>query len=252
MTKFDFTGKVALVTGGSRGIGAELVRSFWRCGADVVVHYFADPDGANTKDAEALATELSGGPKVLALAADVRDAAQMERLTGEVKAAFGGIDVLVNNAGILKDRTLKKMTLDEWHAVIQTNLTGVFHGCKYGAEILRDGGRIVNIASVAGLVGFPGQANYAAAKAGVIGLTRVLAKELAKRGITVNAVAPGVVETQMMADIRPEMRAEYVKQIPLGRFATTADIANAVLFLASGASGYITGQVLPVTGGWLV
>jgi 3-oxoacyl-[acyl-carrier protein] reductase len=105
---------------------------------------------------------------------------------------------------------------------------------------------------VAGLVGFPGQANYAAAKAGVIGMTRSIAKELAKRGITVNAVAPGVVETQMMADIRPEMRAEYVKQIPMGRFATTADIANAVLFLASEASGYITGQVLPVTGGWLV
>jgi len=252
MTPFDFTGKVALVTGGSRGIGAELIRSFWKCGAAVVVHYFADPDGANAKDAEALAAELSGGPKVLTLAADIRDAGQVEKLMADAKAALGGLDVLVNNAGILKDRTIKKMTLDEWHAVLQTNLTGVFHGCKYGAEVLNDGGRIVNIASVAGLVGFPGQANYAAAKAGVIGMTRVLAKELARRGITVNAVAPGVVETSMMADIRPEMRAEYVKQIPLGRFATTADIANAVLFLASAASGYITGQVLPVTGGWLV
>jgi 3-oxoacyl-[acyl-carrier protein] reductase len=252
MTPFDFTGKVALVTGGSRGIGAELVRSFWKRGANCVLHYWDDPDGANAKDAEALAAELSGGPAVLKVAADVRDAAQMEKLAADVKAAFGGIDILVNNAGILKDRTIKKMTPDEWHAVIQTNLTGVFHGCKYGADVMRDGGRIVNIASVAGLVGFPGQANYAAAKAGVIGMTRVLAKELAKRGITVNAVAPGVVGTQMMADIRPEMRAEYVKQIPLGRFATTADIANAVLFLASAASGYITGQVLPVTGGWLV
>ncbi len=252
MTPFDFTGKVALVTGGSRGIGAELVRSFWKCGAHVVVHYFADPDGANAKDAEALATELTGPQKVLTIAADVRDAGQMEHLMADAKAALGGIDVLVNNAGILKDRAIKKMTLDEWHAVIQTNLTGVFHGCKYGADVMNDGGRIVNIASVAGLVGFPGQANYAAAKAGVIGMTRVLAKELARRGITVNAVAPGVVETAMMADIRPEMRAEYVKQIPLGRFATTADIANAVLFLASEASGYITGQVLPVTGGWLV
>jgi 3-oxoacyl-[acyl-carrier protein] reductase len=257
MTKFDFTGKVALVTGGSRGIGAELVRSFWRCGASVVLHYWVDPDGANAKDAEALATELSGttsesGQRVLRVAADVREAADVERLMAEAKAAFGGIDVLVNNAGILKDRSIKKMTLDEWHAVIQTNLTGVFHGCKYGAEVMRDGGRIVNIASVAGLVGFPGQANYAAAKAGVIGMTRSIAKELAKRGITVNAVAPGVVETQMMADIRPEMRAEYVKQIPLGRFAQPADIANAVLFLASADSGYITGQVLPITGGWLV
>jgi 3-oxoacyl-[acyl-carrier protein] reductase len=252
MTKFDFTGKVALVTGGSRGIGAELVRSFWKCGAGVVVHYFNDPDGANTKDADALAADLTGGPMVVKLAADVRDAAQVEKLMADAKAALGGLDILVNNAGILKDRTIKKMTLDEWNAVIQTNLTGVFHGCKYGAEVLRDGGRIVNIASVAGLVGFPGQANYAAAKAGVIGMTRSIAKELAKRGITVNAVAPGVVETQMMADIRPEMRAEYVKQIPLGRFAQPADIANAVLFLASEASGYITGQVLPITGGWLV
>lgn len=257
MTRFDFTGKVALVTGSSRGIGAELVRSFWRCGASVVLHYWADPDGANAKDAEALAAELTGGAtesgqRVLKVAADIREAAEVERLMAEAKGAFGGIDVLVNNAGILKDRTMKKMTLDEWHAVIQTNLTGVFHGCKYGAEVLRDGGRIVNIASVAGLVGFPGQANYAAAKAGVIGMTRSIAKELAKRGITVNAVAPGVVETQMMADIRPEMRAEYVKQIPLGRFAQPADIANAVLFLASADSGYITGQVLPITGGWLV
>jgi 3-oxoacyl-[acyl-carrier protein] reductase len=252
MTKFDFTGKVALVTGGSRGIGAELVRSFWKCGASVVVHYFNDPDGANAKDADSLAAELAGGPAVVKLAADVRDAGQVEKLMADAKAALGGLDILVNNAGILKDRTIKKMTLDEWNAVIQTNLTGVFHGCKYGAEVLRDGGRIVNIASVAGLVGFPGQANYAAAKAGVIGMTRSIAKELAKRGITVNAVAPGVVETQMMADIRPEMRAEYVKQIPLGRFAQPADIANAVLFLASEASGYITGQVLPITGGWLV
>ena len=255
MTRFDFSGKVALVTGGSRGIGAELVRSFWQCGASVVLHYWADPDGANARDADALAAELtdpSGQRKVLKAAGDVREAADVERVMGEAKGAFGGIDVLVNNAGILKDRTMKKMTLDEWHAVIQTNLTGVFHGCKFGAEVMRDGGRIVNIASVAGLVGFPGQANYAAAKAGVIGMTRSVAKELARRGITVNAVAPGVVETQMMADIRPEMRTEYVKQIPLGRFAQPADIANAVLFLASAESGYITGQVLPITGGWLV
>jgi 3-oxoacyl-[acyl-carrier protein] reductase len=143
------------------------------------------------------------------------------------------------------------MTIQEWTAVLQTNLTGVFHCCKYGAEILRDGGRIVNVASVAGLVGFPGQANYAAAKAGVIGLTRSIAKELCRRQVTVNAVAPGVVETQMMRDIKPEMRAEYVKQIPMGRFAQPADVANAILFLASGESGYITGQVLPVTGGWV-
>jgi 3-oxoacyl-[acyl-carrier protein] reductase len=251
MIRYDFAGKVALVTGSSRGIGAEILTRLVAAGAVGVLHYWADPDGANKKDADAVLATLPAG-KAHALAADVRDAGQVEQMMAEVKQRFGGLDVLVNNAGILKDRTIRKMTLDEWHAVISTNLTGVFHCCKYGAEVLRDGGRVVNIASVAGLVGFPGQANYAAAKAGVIGVTRVLAKELARRGITVNAVAPGVVETQMMADIKEEMRAEYVKQIPLGRFAKPADVANAVLFLASDDTGYVTGQVLPVTGGWLV
>ena len=148
----------------------------------------------NRKDADNLAAELRAlpnQPTVGVVAADVRDAAQIETLMKQVKETCGGLDILVNNAGIIRDRTLKKMTLDEWHAVIQTNLDGVFHCCKYGTEILRDGGRIVNIASVAGLVGFHGQANYAAAKAGVIGMTRVLAKELARRQITVNAIAPG-------------------------------------------------------------
>ena len=168
-----------------------------------------------------------------------------------VKGNCGSLDILVNNAGIIRDRTMKKMTLDEWHDVVETNLSGVFHGCKYGAEILADGGRIVNVASVAGLVGFHGQANYAAAKAGVIGLTRVLAKELAKRGITVNAVAPGVIQTLMLGEVKPEVTAEYIRQIPLGRLGQPNDVANAILFLASEESGYITGQVLPVTGGWV-
>ena len=251
MITHDFKGKVALVTGSSRGIGAEILTRFVTAGATGVLHYWDDPDGANKRDADALLAALPVR-KVHAIPADVRDAAQVERLMAEAKERFGGIDILVNNAGVLKDRTIRKMTLDEWHAVISTNLTGVFHCCKYGADVMRDGGRIVSIASVAGLVGFPGQSNYAAAKAGVIGITRVLAKELAKRGITANAVAPGVVETQMMADIKEEMRAEYVKQIPVGRFAKPADIANAVLFLAADESGYITGQVLPITGGWLV
>ena len=169
----------------------------------------------------------------------------------QVKEACGGLDVLVNNAGVIRDRTLRRMTLDDWHAVVRTNLDGVFHCCKYGAEILRDGGRVVNLASVAGLVGFHGQANYAAAKAGVIGLTRVLAKELARRGVTANAVAPGVIRTPMLGEVKPEVMAEYLKQIPLGRLGRPEDVANAVLFLASEESGYITGQVLPVTGGWV-
>ena len=250
MIRYDFAGKVALVTGSSRGIGAAILRQFLAAGATGILHDFDDPNGNNRNAAEALAAEFPGRVKVLT--ADVRDAAAIEAMMASVKAEFGGLDILVNNAGILKDRTIRKMTLDDWHSVVSTNLTGVFHCCKYGAEILRDGGRIVSIASVAGLQGFPGQSNYAAAKAGVIGMTRVLAKELARRGITVNAIAPGVVETSMMGDIKEEMRAEYIKQIPLGRFAQPADVANAVLFLSSAESGYITGQVLPVTGGWLV
>ena len=250
MIRFDFTGKVALVTGSSRGIGAAILRQFLDAGAMGILHDFDDPSGNNSKAANALAAEYPTG-RVRVLTADVRDAAGIEGMMKAIQTEFGGLDVLVNNAGILKDRTIRKMTLDDWHSVVGTNLTGVFHCCKYGAEILRDGGRIVSIASVAGLQGFPGQSNYAAAKAGVIGMTRVLAKELARRGITVNAIAPGIVETSMMGDIKPEMQAEYIKQIPLGRFAQPADVANAVLFLSSAESGYITGQVLPVTGGWV-
>jgi 3-oxoacyl-[acyl-carrier protein] reductase len=249
MTTFDFSGKIVLVTGSSRGIGAAILTAFVKAGATGVLHYWNDPTGTNKKDAEALAASL--GPKVTPVSADIRDAGDVQNMMAAVQGTFGGFDVLVNNAGILKDRTIKKMTVDDWQSVIDTNLTGVFHGCKFGGEVLREGGRIVNIASVAGLVGFPGQANYAAAKAGVIGMTRSLAKEFARRKITVNAVAPGIVETSMMADIKEEMRAEYVKQIPMGRFAQPADVAHAVLFLAAAESDYITGQILPVTGGWI-
>ncbi len=250
MIRFDFAGKAALVTGSSRGIGAAILKQFLDAGATGILHDFDDTNGNNRKAAEALAAEYPGRVKIVT--ADVRDAAAIEAMMQSIQTEFGGLDILVNNAGILKDRTIRKMTLDDWHSVVSTNLTGVFHCCKYGAEILRDGGRIVSIASVAGLQGFPGQSNYAAAKAGVIGMTRVLAKELARRKITVNAIAPGVVETSMMGDIKPEMRDQYIEQIPLGRFAQPADVANAVLFLSSEESGYITGQVLPITGGWLV
>jgi 3-oxoacyl-[acyl-carrier protein] reductase len=240
---------VALVTGSSRGIGAAILTGFARAGATCVLHYWADPSGENRKDAESLVAKL--GASVHLLAADVRDAGQVEALMKQVKEKLGGLDILVNNAGIIRDRTLKKMSLEEWHAVIQTNLDGVFHCCKFGTEILRDGGRVVNIASVAGMVGFHGQTNYAAAKAGVMGLTRVLAKELARRQITVNAIAPGAIETAMLGEVKDEVRAEYLKQIPVGRLGQPEDVANAVLFLASEESSYITGQVLPVTGGWV-
>jgi 3-oxoacyl-[acyl-carrier protein] reductase len=254
MIRYEFPGKVVLVTGSSRGIGAGVLSAFAKAGATCVLHFWDDPEGTNRKDADALATQLRAlpnKPTVHVFAADVRVAGEIEALMKQVKEKCGGLDILVNNAGIIRDRTLKKMTLDEWHAVIQTNLDGVFHCCKYGIEILRDGGRIVSMASVAGLVGFHGQTNYAAAKAGVIGLTRVLGKELARRQITANAIAPGVIQTPMLGEVKPEVMAEYLKQIPIGRLGTPDDIANAVLFLASEESGYITGQVLPVTGGWI-
>jgi 3-oxoacyl-[acyl-carrier protein] reductase len=249
MIRFDFTGRVVLVTGSSRGIGASTLSAFANAGATCVLHYWDDPAGENRADATKLIEEL--GRNVYLESADVREADQVEAMMGRAKAKHGGLDILVNNAGIIRDRTLKKMTLDEWHAVIQTNLTGVFHCCKYGAEILRDGGRIVSISSIAGILGFHGQTNYAAAKAGVIGITRVLAKELARRKITVNAIAPGVIQTAMLGEVKPDVQAEYLKQIPMGRLGKPEDIANAILFLASEESDYITGHVLPVTGGWL-
>jgi 3-oxoacyl-[acyl-carrier protein] reductase len=233
--------KVAVVTGASKGIGLATALTLRAEGAKVAaVSRSSSPELSAALDDSLVhvAADLST-PEGPAAAVDL------------AVATFGGLDILVNNAGVLRDRTLRKMTLDDWRAVMDTNLDGVFHCCKFGTEILRDGGRIVNIASVAGLVGFHGQANYAAAKAGVIGMTRVLGKELARRQITVNAVAPGVIQTPMLGEVKSEVMAEYLKQIPAGRLGTPDDIANAVLFLASEESGYITGQVLPVTGGWI-
>jgi 3-oxoacyl-[acyl-carrier protein] reductase len=251
MVEYRFPGKVALVTGSSRGMGAAILEAFARAGATCVVNYFDDAEGQNHRDAAETAIRLSAlGVPVHVLDADVRRHESVQNLMKRVVELEGGLDILVNNAGILRDRTMKKMTPEDWHAVIETNLDGVFHCSKLGAEILRDGGRIVNIASIAGIVGFHGQANYAAAKAGVIALTKVQAKELARRGITVNAVAPGVIQTPMLQGLKPEVLAEYEKQIPVGRIGSPEDVAHAVLFFACEQSGYITGQTLPITGGW--
>jgi 3-oxoacyl-[acyl-carrier protein] reductase len=251
MIKYDFTGKVALVTGSSRGIGAAILEGFAKAGATCILHYFEDPAGENKRDAEQHASRLKAlGSTIHLFAADVRDADAVQNLMKGIQQAAGGLDILVNNAGILRDRTIRKMTIDDWHAVLNTNLDGVFYCCKHGLDVLRDGGRIVNMASIAGINPFHGQSNYGAAKAGVIALTKVLSKELAHRGITVNAIAPGIIQTTMIGDIKPDVRAEYEKQIPLGRFGKPEEVANAVLFLSSEESGYITGQVLPVTGGW--
>lgn len=251
MVRYSFPGKVVLVTGSSRGMGAAILEGFAKAGATCLLNYFADDAGQNLRDAEETAGRLRGhGAAVHLLEADVSRYDRVEALMARVKADHGGLDVLVNNAGILRDRTVKKMTPGEWQAVIQTNLDGVFFCSKLGAEVLRDGGRIVNVSSISGMFGTHGQANYAAAKAGVIALTRVMGKELGRRGVTVNAVAPGVIQTAMVEAIKPEVLAEYVKQIPVGRLGRPEEVAHVVLFLASEESSYVTGQTIPITGGW--
>jgi 3-oxoacyl-[acyl-carrier protein] reductase len=251
MVRYSFPNKVVLVSGSSRGLGAAILEAFAAAGATCVLNYFEDPEGINRRDAESTAGRLRRhGVPVHVLDADVGQYAAVEGLMRRVADTCGGLDVLVNNAGILRDRTVKKMTPGEWQAVIQTNLDGVFYCSKLGAEILHDGGRIVNVSSISAVAGFPGQANYAAAKAGVIALTKVMAKELARRAITVNAVAPGVIETPILEGMRPEVLEGYIKQIPVGRLGKPEDVANAVCFLACEESGYITGQTLPITGGW--
>ena len=251
MVRYSFANKVVLVTGGSRGMGAAILEAFAVAEAVCIVNYFADADGHNRRDADETAERLRRhGAPVHVLDADVSRYDAVAALMKRIADTAGGLDVLVNNAGILRDRTVKKMTPGEWQSVLQTNLDGVFFCSKLGAEILRDGGRIVNIASISGIAGFHGQANYAAAKAGVIALTKVMAKELARRGITVNAVAPGVIQTPMLSGLKPEVLAEYEKQIPVGRVGRPEEVAHAVLFFASEESSYITGQTLPITGGW--
>jgi 3-oxoacyl-[acyl-carrier protein] reductase len=251
MVRYSFTNKVVLVTGSSRGMGAAILEGFAAAGAACIVNYFADADGHNRRDADATAERLRRhGIPVHVFEADVSKYDSVAAMMKSIADTCGGLDVLVNNAGIVRDRTVKKMSPGEWQSVLQTNLDGVFYCSKLGAEILRDGGRIVNISSISGVAGFHGQANYAAAKAGVIALTKVLAKELARRGITVNAVAPGVIQTPMLDGLKPETLAEYVKNIPVGRVGRPEEIAHAVLFFACEESSYITGQTLPITGGW--
>src|SRR5947209_2426686 len=251
MVRYSFPGKIVLVTGSSRGMGAAILDAFAAAGATCLVNYFDDPDGQNRRDADDTAARLRAhNVPVHVFDADVSRYDAVEGLMQRVRDTAGGLDILVNNAGILRDRTVKKMTPAEWQSVIQTNLDGVFYCSKLGVEVMRDGGRVVNIASISGIAGFHGQANYAAAKAGVIALTKVLSKEVAKRGITVNAVAPGVIRTPMLDGLKPEVLAEYEKHIPVGRVGRPEEVAHAILFFACPESAYITGQTLPITGGW--
>jgi len=250
--KIDLSNKVALVTGASQGIGAEIARTLHRAGAQVIINHPDAGAGQTRRDAERVAGELNHHRANTArvLPADVSDGAAVRSMMQNVQAELGGLDFLVNNAAIIRDRTIAKMTTEEWQAVIDVNLTGVFHCCKYGLEIMRDGGSIVSLSSIAALQGFFGQANYAASKAGVVAMTRVLSRECARRSIRANAIAPGVIETSMAATIPQAVRDEMLKQIPLDRFGEPLEIANTVLFLCSPLASYITGQTLEVNGGW--
>ena len=242
----DLTGRTALVTGGNRGIGRAVSETLARAGAAVIVF-------ARTADSvQRTADELAGhGVRTLGLVGDVGEPADVERAWSEAQTKFGAVDILVNNAGLTRDNLLLRMKQDEWDEVLRVNLSGAFHWSRLAVKpmIRRRWGRIVNMASVVGVTGNPGQANYAAAKAGLIGLSKSLAAEVASRGVTVNVVAPGFIETDMTAVLDEATRNEYEKRIPAGRLGTAEDVAHLVLFLASPLSDYITGQVICVDGG---
>jgi len=244
--KVELGGKVAVVTGGSRGIGLAIAQTLAGAGAKVAV---LARDGARAQQA---AQELGGGAQ--GFACDVSDAAQAETTLGAVDKALGPVDILVNNAGITRDNLLFRIAEDDWDQVLDTNLKGAFLMTKLAARgmIKRRWGRVVNITSVVGLTGNKGQSNYAASKAGLIGFTKAVAKELASRNVLVNAVAPGYIDTEMTRGIAEEAKQALQTAIPLGRLGQGADVAAAVLFLASDWASYITGQVLVVDGGMVM
>ena len=241
-------GKVAIVTGGTRGIGAGITRHLAKNGVRVGAGY-----SRNKANAEAFAAELtgSGGARVSIHQGHVDEPADCERVFAEVMQIHGRVDFLVNNAGITIDKTMRRMSTDDWQRVLSVNLFGSFCMIKSVLEhmIERGSGRIVNISSVTGETGNVGQANYAASKAGLFALTKTLAMELARRGITVNAVAPGFIETEMVASMPEGALAKYIEHIPVRRIGTPEDVANVVEFLLGDASSYITGATYSVTGG---
>src|ERR1044071_4548005 len=243
----DFNGKVALVTGSSRGIGAEMMKAFGQCAAQCVVNYVADAQGQNKTDATNVASELN---EPLVIECDVTQQSQVESMMKQIQDRFGGLDILVNNSGIISDRTIKKMSMDEFESVIRVNLIGTFIVTQKAGTILRSGGRIINMSSVSGQMGLFGQANYSSSKAGIIALTIVSAREFARHNITVNAIAPGFIDVGMSKGMPEEVTQNFIKQIPLGRLGEAHEIVNAALFLASPMASYITGHVLNVNGGF--
>lgn len=246
----SLTGKNALVTGASRGIGRAIAVELAKNGANIAISY------VNNKDkAEEVVNEIKRyGVKAIAVKADVSKEEEVLNMVKIVKESIGSIDILVNNAGINRDNLLMRMSTEDWDKVIDTNLKGTYLCSK---ALIRDmikkkSGKIINITSVAGVAGNFGQTNYSASKAGVIGFTKSLAKEVASRGINVNAIAPGLIETDMTLALKEDIRDSLVKNIPMGRLGTVQDIANIVIFLASEKSNYITGQVINVDGGMIM
>ena len=248
----ELTGKSCLVTGGSRGIGRAIALELGRHGACVAVAYHSDEIGhGHEEQADAVTAEITAsGGQAYAIGCDVRDPASISAAVASVKEHSGSVDILVNNAGITRDRSLAKMSQEEWDAVIETNLTSVFHlTARVLPHMVEAGyGRIVNISSVVGLHGNFGQANYAAAKAGIVGFTKTAALELARKGVTVNAIAPGFIETQMIAAMPDDVRDRILEKIPMGRFGRPEEIADLVAFLVT-KGDYITGQVIEIDGG---
>ncbi|MCY4448358.1 MAG: 3-oxoacyl-[acyl-carrier-protein] reductase [Chloroflexi bacterium] len=241
------SGQRALVTGASRGIGRAVALRLASEGASVALNY-----NSGQQEAEAVAAEIAAaGGSAVTLQGNVADATQAEALVDAAAGALGGLDILVNNAGITRDNLLMRLSEDDWDAVIDTNLKGAFLCTKAAIRpMLRQrSGRIVNMSSVVAITGNPGQANYTAAKAGLIGFTRTVAREVASRGITVNAIAPGFIATQMVDSIPEDLQAQIRERIPLGAFGTPEDVAGCVAFLVSADAAYITGQVLSIDGG---
>ncbi|MGI8907673.1 MAG: 3-oxoacyl-[acyl-carrier-protein] reductase [Candidatus Sumerlaeaceae bacterium] len=241
-------GQAAVVTGASRGIGRAIAEEFARAGADLVVNYHKTP-------AQDLVDFVAGlGRKAVAVQADVSKVADCERLVDEAMKAFGKIDVLVNNAGITRDTLLMRMDEEAWDTVLDTNLKSAYATCKAASKHMMKArtGSIINVSSVSGLMGLAGQANYAASKAGLIGFTKTIARELAPRGIRANVIAPGFITSDMTATLDDKMKEQVLGQIPLKRYGEPVDIANAALYLASDLSSYVTGTTLIVSGGMVM
>ena len=245
--KFDLSGKVAVVTGSSRGIGAAIAKTLADQGAKVVINHRHSPEGA----AEVAEVIKANGGEVTLIQADVGQSIEAQRLIKETIDTYGQIDILVNNAGTTRDMLIMTMKDEDWDLVLRTNLSSTYYCCKAAVRPMmkKRSGRIINITSVVGLAGQAGQTNYAASKAGIIGFTKSLAKEVGSRNITVNAIAPGFIPTALTEVLSSEKMQSVVANTPLGRLGTVGDVANATLFLASDEAAFITGQVLTVDGG---